>query len=83
MQAVADLDYWTQALHATARTTSYVNPLEVFNEGECGAWVATLRALRALPSQRKAPRAPADRAIEQAGIDEAEGQVDTLSASET
>jgi|GEM_PF-4220100 len=34
------------------------HPLALFSPGECGAWVDTLRALRALPDQRGRTRAP-------------------------
>jgi hypothetical protein len=66
MRPVAELEYWITTPDAEPRRVGRVNPLAFFNPGECGAWVATLRALRALPSTstaRNAPyNAPADEA---------------------
>lgn len=66
MQPVTELEYWIATPDAEPRRVGRENPLAFFNTGECGAWVATLRALRALPSAstaRNAPyKAPADEA---------------------
>ena len=50
MRPVAELEYWITAPDSEPRRVGRVNPLAFFNPGECGAWIATLRALRALPS---------------------------------
>jgi hypothetical protein len=56
MPTVPDLEYWTTAPAVTHdRPLGRVNPLAFLNPGECGAWVATLQALRALPSTPVAP----------------------------
>jgi len=61
MPTIPEQDYWTP-LPAVAddRPLGRVNPLAFLNHGECGAWVATLQALRALPSTAFVPsRLPA------------------------
>jgi len=61
MPTVPEQDYWTP-LPAVAddRPLGRINPLAFLNHGECGAWVATLQALRALPSTSFVPsRLPA------------------------
>jgi hypothetical protein len=64
MPTVPEQDYWIP-LPAVAndRPLGRINPLAYLNPGECGAWVATLQALRALPStsivpSRSSPPAP-------------------------
>lgn len=47
MPTNVDTDYWQET--SQARPQNAAHPLAVFNPGECGAWIATLRALRALP----------------------------------
>ena len=59
MPTAPDLDYWTiLPVAAHDRPAGRINPLAFFNPGECGAWVATLQALRALPSAAARPRSP-------------------------
>jgi hypothetical protein len=56
MPTVPDHDYWTIAPAATSdRPPGRTNPLAFLNPGECGAWVATLQALRALPNTSLVP----------------------------
>ncbi|HEU4663196.1 MAG TPA: hypothetical protein VFS55_04125 [Dokdonella sp.] len=54
MHAAIELDDWPEAAHARARTARASHPLGVFDPHECGAWVDTLRALRALPNRARA-----------------------------
>jgi hypothetical protein len=56
MPIVPDPDYWTIIPAAAQdRPLVRINPLAFLNPGECGAWVATLQALRALPNTAVAP----------------------------
>ena len=61
MPTVPEQDYWTPLpADADERPRGRINPLAFLNHGECGAWVATLQALRALPSTSFVPsRSPA------------------------
>jgi len=64
MPTIPEQDYWTP-LPADDRPRGRINPLAFLNHGECGAWVAALQALRALPSTSFVPprfpaRAPGD-----------------------
>lgn len=54
MHAAIELDDWPDAAHARARIARARHPLGVFDPHECGAWVDTLRALRALPDRARA-----------------------------
>lgn len=55
MLAAMQLDDWPEAAYTYARVARPRNPLGVFDPHECGAWVDTLRALRALPNRARGP----------------------------
>lgn len=59
MRPLAEPDFWLEASRTPPQATAH--PLALFNPGECGAWVATLRALRALPDSALHPRPPRKR----------------------
>jgi hypothetical protein len=65
MLAAIEFDEWPEAAHTHAHAARSTHPLGVFDPRECGAWIDTLRALRALPNRVRAPgtvRANEDRA---------------------
>jgi hypothetical protein len=53
MQAITELEYWTADVDERAGRME-AHPLALFNACECGAWIETLRALRALPRPHRA-----------------------------
>jgi len=69
MQPVAELEYWITTPDAEPRRVGRANPLAFFNPGECGAWVVTLRALRALPSTSTTRYARNDASADEADDD--------------
>lgn len=58
MLAAIEFDEWPEAAYTPAHPVRPTHPLGVFDPRECGAWVDTLRALRALPNRVRAPGAP-------------------------
>ena len=65
MLAAIEFDEWPEAAHTHAHAARSTHPLGVFDPRECGAWIDTLRALRALPNRARGPgtvRASEDRA---------------------
>ncbi|TCO38866.1 hypothetical protein [Dokdonella fugitiva] len=59
MLAAIEFDEWPEAAHTPAKAPRSTHPLGVFDLHECGAWVDTLRALRALPNRATANHATA------------------------
>ncbi|HEY6943345.1 hypothetical protein [Dokdonella sp.] len=55
MLAAIEFDEWPEAAHTHAHAARSTHPLGVFDPRECGAWIDTLRALRALPNRVRAP----------------------------
>ena len=58
MLAAIEFDEWPEAAHTQSHAARSTHPLGVFDPRECGAWIDTLRALRALPNRARGP-APA------------------------
>jgi hypothetical protein len=59
MRLLAEPEFWLET--SQLRPQASAHPLAVFDPGECGAWVDTLRALRALPNSTARPRPPRGR----------------------
>ncbi len=59
MRPLADPEFWLET--SQLRPQASAHPLAVFDPGECGAWIETLRALRALPYSTARPRPPRNR----------------------
>lgn len=59
MLAAIEFDEWPEGAQTPVHAARSTHPLGVFDPRECGAWVDTLRALRALPNRARVPGAPA------------------------
>jgi len=70
MLAAIEFDEWPEAAHTHAHTARSTHPLGVFDPRECGAWIDTLRALRALPNRTRVPGTPAASTLRETDPDE-------------
>lgn len=57
MHSTTYVDYWADSSPSHPHRNG-AHPLALFDPAECGAWVATLRALRAMPDSTLHPPPP-------------------------